>query len=171
MKSVILASSILVALASCGPPEAATSTTVEPGHTAVADLDTLTEEWGCGNGFYVGNPGQTSALRLQFTGNELTETEIDLPDPAWSGQLIHGTNLYANWCDDVIEANEPTPMEHETITIVGGHLSIVGEIPEPFAGGTLVVEATDLEVALPDGTTAVLGDITITNRAWGVFAG
>jgi hypothetical protein len=62
-------------------------------------------------------------------------------------------------------------MEHETITIVGGHLSIVGEIPEPFAGGTLAVEATDLEIALPDGTTSVLGDITITNRAWGVFAG
>jgi hypothetical protein len=171
MKTVTLATSILVALAACGSPEPATSTTVEPGQASLADLATLTEEWGCGHGFYVGNPGQTSALRLQFTGNELTETEIDLPDPAWSGVLIHGTNLYANWCDDVIEANEPTPMELQTITIVGGHLSVVGAIPEPFAGGTLVVGATDLEVALPDGTTAVLGDITITNRAWGVFAG
>lgn len=171
MKRVILTASILIAFTACGSPEAVTSTSVEPASSSVPDLATLTEEWGCGNGFYVGNPGQTSALRLQFTGDELTETEIDLPDPAWSAVLIHGTNLYANWCDDVIEANEPTPREHETISIAGGHLSIVGEIPEPFTGGTLVVEATDLEVVRPDGTTAVLGDITITNRAWGVFAG
>lgn len=169
MKRTLVVTAVLV-LAACASPAATTATTGSSTDT-VTDLATLTQEWGCGHGFYVGNPEQTSALRLQFSGDELTEREIDLPSPDWSVVLVHGTNLFSNWCDDVIEANEPTPVEHESLGVVAGHLSILGEIPEPFSGGTLVVEATGLEVELADGATAPLGDITITNPSWGFFAG
>lgn len=135
------------------------------------ELSTLDETWGCGWGFWAGTADQTVALRFSYNGESEPDTEIELPDPEWSATLIEGTDLYANWCDDVIEENEPTPVEHWSLPITGGTLTIDGAIPAPFEGGQLSVHATDLVVELPDGTTAPLGSTTITNQSWGFFAG
>lgn len=131
----------------------------------------LTEEWGCGHGFFISDPDQTVTLRLSYLGEGDPTREVDLPDPDWEARLIEGTDLYANWCDDVIEADEPTPVEHWSLELTGGHLRVVGALPEPFSGGRLSVEATDLVVELPDGTEARWGSIEITNPMWGFFAG
>jgi hypothetical protein len=154
---------VALALIACGAPPA--------GGPPATDLSSLTEEWPCGFGFFAGNPAETTALRIYLDGSEVTETEIDLPHPDWSAVLVHGTNVYANWCDDVVTPAEPTPVEHESLTIIGGHLSIVGDVPEPFGGGELTVAATDLMVELGDGTHQELGSIEITNPMFGFMAG
>jgi hypothetical protein len=131
----------------------------------------FTEEWGCGYGFWLGNPDQTAALRFAYRGDGPPEAEVDLPSADWRVTLIEGTDLYANWCDDVIEAGEPTPVEHRVIEVVGGHLSIVGAPPPPFEGGTMELRAVDLVVELPDGRDARLGNVTAVNPSWGFLAG
>ncbi len=135
------------------------------------DLTSLTEEWGCGHGFWVGDAGQTVSLRISFLGEGSPPRQVELPHPDWEVNLIEGTDLFANWCDDVVEPDEPTPIRHWTLPVVGGHLELLGEPPEDFSGDSLGVRATDLMVELPDGDVVPLGSIEITNPLWGFFAG
>lgn len=135
------------------------------------DPAALTEEWGCGNGFWLGSNDQTVALRMTHTGDGPPPATAALPSPDWDVRLIVGTDLYANWCDDVIEADEPTPVEHWVLPVVGGRITVLGEAPEPFSGGELGFTADALMVELPDGTTVPWGDFSGRNPNWGFFAG
>lgn len=157
---------VLILVTACGSVLPATYSAED-----LPDLASLTEEWGCGTGFYASDPGQTVTLRLSYSGEGDPPAAVELPDPNWQAVLVEGTDLYANWCDDVVEADEPTPVEHWELPVVSGSLVIVGDPPEPFTGGELSVEAADLVVELPDGSEAPLGSIDITNPMWGFFAG
>lgn len=137
----------------------------------IADIDTLTETYGCGHGFWVGNLDQTTALRIGFRGDGPPPATVTLPDPAWQAELIDGRDLYANWCDDVIEEGEPQPQRTRVLPAVSGSLEIIGEPLAPFEGGVLAVRATDLVIDIGNGETHVLGDIEIENPSWGFFAG
>ena len=137
----------------------------------IADIESLTETHGCGTGFWVGNPEQTMALRIGYLGDGPPPAEVSLPDPAWRAELIDGRDLYANWCDDVIEPDEPEPQQVRVLPVVSGTLEIIGDPPQPFNGGPLSVRATRLVVDVGDGETHPLGDIEIENPLWGFFAG
>ncbi len=137
----------------------------------IADIESLTETYGCGTGFWVGNPEQTTALRIAYQGEGPPPAQVTLPDPAWQAELVDGRDLYANWCDDVIEPNEPEPQQARVLPVVSGSLEIIGEPPQPFEGGVLAVRATDLVLDIGDGETHELGDIEIENPSWGFFAG
>ena len=153
---------LAVVLAACGTTS---------GVGDIADIDTLTETYGCGTGFWVGNPEQTTALRLGYQGEGPPPAEVSLPDPSWRAELVDGRDLYANWCDDVIEPGEPEPRQVRVLPVVSGDLEIIGEPPQPFNGGLLSVRATDLVIDVGDGETRELGDIEIENPSWGFFAG
>lgn len=153
---------ILVLVAACGTTS---------GVGDIADIDTLTETYGCGTGFWVGNPEQTTALRLAFRSADEQPESVSLPHPDWTAELVDGRDLYANWCDDVIEEGEPEPRHVRVLPVISGELEIVGEPPAPFEGGTLALRATDLVIDIGDGETRVLGDIEIENPSWGFFAG
>lgn len=147
---------------------------VMPARLAPEDLPAptdLTEEWGCGHGFWVGDPEQTQALRFSYRGEGPPKEIVELPHPDWDGVLELGTDLFANWCDDVIETDEPTPVTHWSLEIVSGGLELVGEVPEDYSGGSLAVVASDLGVEMPDGQVVPLGSMEITNPNWGFFAG
>ena len=137
----------------------------------IADIGSLTETYGCGTGFWVGNPDQTIALRIGYQGDRSPAAQVSLPDPAWTAELIDGRDLYANWCDDVIEPGEPEPQRVRVLPVVSGTLEIIGDPPQPFEGGVLTVRATDLVIDVGDGETHMLGDIEIENPSWGFFAG
>lgn len=137
----------------------------------IVDLDSLTETYGCGTGFWVGNPEQTTALRIGYNGEGPPPAQVTLPHPDWRAELVDGRDLYANWCDDVIEPGEPEPRQVRVLPVVSGALEIIGEPPQPFDGGPLSVRATGLAVDVGDGTTHALGDIEIENPSWGFFAG
>lgn len=165
MRRLILVISVLIVTA-CGG--------VLPDSFTEADLPdpgVLTEEWGCGFGFWLSDPDQSVALRFAYTGEEPPPTTTELPSPVWEARLIVGTDLYSNWCDDVVEADEPVPVEHWVLPVVGGRLAVEGEPPEPFSGGELRFTAEDLVVALPDGTRVEWGDVAGRNPAWGFMAG
>ena len=137
----------------------------------IADIDSLTDTYGCGTGFWVGNPAQTTALRIGYFGQGAPPEQVSLPDPAWTAELVDGRDLYSNWCDDVIEPGEPEPQQVRVLPVVSGMLEIIGEPPKPFDGGPLRVRATGLTVDIGDGETHLLGDIEIENPSWGFFAG
>ena len=137
----------------------------------IADIDTLTETYGCGHGFWVGNPDQTTALWFSYDSVDERPESVSLPHPDWTAELIDGRDLFANWCDDVIEEGEPVPQRGRTLPVVSGELEIVGEPPARFEGGLLTVRATDLVIDVGNGETHELGDIDIENPSWGFFAG
>lgn len=149
-----------------------TGTTQAPSTRAVATAD-LTEMWGCGYGFHASNPEQTVALRFTAaTSAPPSSRTAELPDPAWEAEVVTGTDLYANWCDDVIEPDEPTPVIDGTFPVVGGTIAVTAPTPNVGCGdaeATAVI--TGLEVRAPDGATLGLGDLTVTNPSWGCFAG
>lgn len=135
-------------------------------------LDEMTETYGCGYGFWIGNPSQTAALRFQYLGDDGRAVDAELPDPRWSAELLVGTDLYANWCDDVIGPDEPEPRVTARYEIVGGSIAVIGEPPgEPFQPTELTLEASDLEVRTDASTTEPIGDVTIVNSSYGIFAG
>lgn len=165
MRRLSILASFLV-LSACG--------SVLPDSLAEADLPepaVLTQEWGCGFGFWLSNADQSVALRLAYTGEGSPPATTQLPSPLWEARLIIGTDLYANWCDDVIEADEPTPVEHWVLPVVGGRIDVEGEAPEPFSGGELTFTADALVVELPDGTQVTWGDVAGRNSSWGFMAG
>jgi hypothetical protein len=165
MRRLSMLASILV-LSACG--------SVLPDSFTAADLPepaVLTQEWGCGFGFWLSNADQSVALRLAYTGEGSPPATTQLPSPLWEARLIIGTDLYANWCDDVIEADEPTPVEHWVLPVVGGRIDVEGEAPEPFSGGELTFTADALVVELPDGAQVTWGDVAGRNSSWGFMAG
>ncbi|HEU4894285.1 MAG TPA: hypothetical protein VFT85_00485, partial [Acidimicrobiia bacterium] len=103
----------LVALAGCGSEDQSGPPTPE-----------LTEEYGCGYGFYASNPEQTVGLFIEFSDFEAAANG-DVPDTSalddgtWNARLEFGTDLFANWCDDVLEPGEPTPQVGETWQLTG----------------------------------------------------
>lgn len=157
---------LLVLVVACGSILPATL-----GADDLPDLNGLEREWECGHGFWVGTEDQTAALRFHF-GGETPAPEVTLPDPDWEAVMLIGTDLYAEWCTDVIVDGEPVPVVHWELPIVAGRLVIDGEPPSaPFESTVLTVEASGLVVELPDGQRVPLGTITITNRSWGLLPG
>lgn len=153
---------LVVFLAGCGTTS---------GVGDIADLDTLTETYGCGFGFWAGNAEGTSALRFGYLGDGAPVESVTLPAPDWRVELIDGRDLYSNWCDDVIEPGEPEPQPVRVLPVISGSLRIIGDAPQPFEGGPLELQATDLVVDVGDGETRELGDIEIVNPSWGFLAG
>lgn len=136
----------------------------------IAAIDTLTETYGCGTGFWVGNSDDTTALRFQHRGDGVP-SEVNLPSDEWDVEMLDGRDLYANWCDDVIEADEPQPQVGRRLPVIAGEIEVIGVPPPRFESGTLTLRATNLVLDIGDGKTADLGDIEISNTSWGFLGG
>lgn len=133
----------------------------------------LTEQYSCGYGFYASNAEQTAGLVIDLADHEAARNG-DVPEVSqldegpWNARLEFGTDLFANWCDDVLEPGEPTPEVDETWE-VSGTISIE-ELPasgQGLASATL----TGVEAHGPDGQLIVFDDFVIVNQFWGTFAG
>jgi hypothetical protein len=168
-----LAALIVFCVSACGTTAPSTSP-LEPPEAEIPSIESLTTEWGCGRGFQVSNADQTVSLRIAPRGEGQPDQRVTLPHPDWRAELVQGADLHANWCDDVMEPGEPTPVESSRLEVVKGDLRIVGELPEDTGGGggmAVTLEASDLVLELPDGTEVPFGSITITNSNWGLLAG
>lgn len=138
-----------------------------------AELPELTEEFACGYGFYLSNSDQTVGLLLTYrdydgaaAGRVAPNAEIDI---AWGGELQFGTNLFANWCDDVLEEGEPTPIITETWAVTGR--VEVTQAPGADTCGPASANLTELVGVNPDGGDFSFGDLSVDNEFWGCFAG
>lgn len=168
-KQLVVAFALAVlSFTACGGGELEGGSLVTSGEAP--SLATLTETYGCGYGFWIGNPQQTAALRFQYNGDEQPERVVVLPDGAWSVQWVEGEDLYANWCDDVIEVDEPTSVVVRTAPITGGTITWIDR-PEDADVGTATIQVEGLEVSLGSGEVVELGDDIITNDMYGFYAG
>ena len=170
----------LLALTACGDDAGSTTTptTTDPrliGPPASIDppfvLDDLTDEYGCGYGFQAGNADQSAGLFVMTDGTfgeppRSGRVTFGPEASPWSGELRFGSDLFANWCDDVIEPDEPTPVVTETWAVTSGR----GELTLND-DGTATVSLTGLVAVDGEGAQHELGDITIDNVGWGQFAG
>ena len=136
------------------------------------DPPELTDAYGCGHGFYLGAPDQSAGLFLisqNGFGDEVPAGTHQLPSEAWVSELQFGTDLFANWCDDVMEPGEPEPVTEE-IWLVSGRLEI-SSLPAPGECGPASGSLTGAVARNEAGEEIPLGDIDLTNDSWGCFAG
>jgi hypothetical protein len=161
------------------PTEAPTEVPTEaPSGPAEIGPDTefVTTEWPCGYGFHAGTADETVAVTIelrQFDVGAAGQIPAigNVPSELWDGYVRVGRNLFANWCDDVVEPGELLPEETQRWTVVTGDLRITGEPPVQGCG-PLAMTATGLQARSPDGTSTVaLPDLELTNPSWGCFAG
>ncbi len=172
--------SVLVALlGACGDEDDGNGRGLDPGSpgSGLATVE-LTEHLGCGFGFAISDEAQETLLSIRHTGDDApVGRTVTLPDPVWSAEVRVGTDLAANWCTDVIE--EPEAEVAETWEVIEGTLRFEGELP-PFEWSESVAEEapevvraelTGVVVEGPDGERVELGDLPLSNRAWGFLAG
>lgn len=162
MRRGIFITLVGLALAGCN-----SNTTNQP------ELPELTEEFGCGYGFYLSNADQTVGLLLTYqdydgaaAGRVSPNAEIEA---VWGGELQFGTDLFANWCDDVVEEGEPAPVVMETWVVTGR--AEITETPGANACGPASANLTEVVGVNPSGDDIVFGDLTVANEFWGCFAG
>jgi hypothetical protein len=149
---------------------------VEEPVVVPVDAAALTDDYGCGFGFALGSAEQDLALVISATtgfgdGPDVSEPVV-FPSADWTAEIRVGSDLFANWCDDVITASEPQSVVDATWTIVAGTLTIDGPVaPGDCAGSIVEATLTDAVAESPDGTSVDLGDIDLVNDTWGCFAG
>jgi hypothetical protein len=139
-----------------------------------AEADELTEDWPCGFQLATSNEDQTLGLIVRADDVERLQQEPlpfedDLVGGVWEATVIRGTDLFANWCDDLIEEGEPTRNVEEELPVTGGRIEITeGPVEE---GEEVEAELTDVTAEDPSGETIDLGDVHIENENWGFLAG
>ncbi len=166
-KPSILAGVIALLVAACGGAGG-------PDALAEVDLAEL-ETYGCGYGFWLGTADQEVAIHLAAADPGAVvdgefPLEASLPHEAWRATVQHGRDLFANWCDDVVEPGEATPEVEEEWPITSGTIRIDGAADQSCPA-EVTATLTDLEATAPDGTTVALGSREVTNDSWGCFAG
>jgi hypothetical protein len=114
-------------------------------------------------------------VRFAADNESVTEGELPqqttLPDDAWDATVLIGEDLYANWCDDVLEPGEPEPAVNERWPITAGTITLLAPAPADVCPHEARATATGLEATRPDGATVELGGRELVNDGWGCFAG
>jgi hypothetical protein len=162
MRRAIVLLVVLLAACSDDGGETAVTTTEPPGPTTSVVPPELSEHYACGYGVAVGSPDQTAGLFVYGIEAD-PPTETDLASDAWYADYRTGTNLFANWCTDLI--TDPQAEFDEGIQVTGGTIELV-DVPEA-CGPPATVELHD--VVLADGRE--LGNFTVEATGWACFAG
>ena len=144
------------------------------GSSPGAAAPDLTETHHCGYGFYLGDGDQTWALKVTYRDFQAARAgevprESALPGDSWYAELEAGQDLFANWCDDVLEPDEPTP-EIRAVWNVSGDVEMTG-LPDPGECGPATANLTGLEARNDTGDVISLGDLDVENALWGCLAG
>ncbi|MEZ5165436.1 MAG: DUF6174 domain-containing protein [Acidimicrobiales bacterium] len=154
--------------------EVAFSTDVTPPPENGVDTAHLTEVYGCGWGFALGSESGDLALMIHTTEAEPDTTRpVTLPDSAWSAEITTGSDLFANWCNDVVDPTQPQPRVDARWTLTAGTLTFTDRIDTPRSCDGVDVHATltGAVAESTDGQTVELEPIDLRNPGWGCFAG
>jgi hypothetical protein len=189
---VVLALLPLLAAAGCGDDDTdvtsgssttasgVTSTSTAPPSTGggpdvlEGELD---ESWGCGYGFRASDAAQTVAVVVEWDGGfgaadvPATAEELTLPAARWKADVWVGERLFANWCNDVVDMNQPQPDLEETWPIVEGTLSHDAPASADCGAAEVAGRLTGGVAERPDGTRVAIPDVDLVNETWGCFAG
>jgi hypothetical protein len=141
------------------------------------DAQLLTDDYGCGYGFAAGNRDQTLALIINPHGGSGDGADVTsavvFPADDWTAEIVVGTDLFSNWCDDLIEPGEPTTVIEQRWPLVEGSLVVDANASGPGCDGTVVNGLLREAVAeSPSGERIDLpSELTLENTAWGCLAG
>lgn len=164
---------LAVALAACGGVGEPGADQPTDGEEVAARLATEDlEDWGCGHAFTLGTPDQELRLSLWFDGSPAGAT----PEPGthelggdWTGELVAGSDLFAQWCDDVIEPDEPEVVEAAEWVVEG---TLTWQLEEGDGQCPSVASATLTDASIVvDGEAVPITDVEFRNDAFGCFAG
>ena len=129
------------------------------------------EDHGCGHGFTVGTLDQTvqlSVLADAGHGDPPQPGTVELGD-AWDGRLVTGRDLFAQWCDDVVEPDEPEVVQSATWQVEG---TLRWELADGDGQCPSVATATLTDgVVVADGGRVELPPLEFRNEYFGCFAG
>ncbi|WP_183096372.1 hypothetical protein [Nocardioides stalactiti] len=171
----VLLPAMLVVLTACGDDDDGGAKGVDQPAVAGPAFE-LTEDLGCGFGFARADAaGETLLTLFHQSDASPIPRSVDLPAAGWEAQLTVGTNLTANWCNDVIE--EPQAEVEETWEVVEGTLTFADEVPPAdwdeaqTTEQPVEAELRGVVVESPDGERVELGDIPLSNSSWGFLAG
>lgn len=130
------------------------------------------QDWGCGHAFTVGTPDQEVRLSLWFDGSAASA----VPDPGtdelggdWTGELVAGRDLFAQWCDDVVTPDEPEVVEAAP-WVVQGTLTWQLEDGDGQCPSVATASLTDAAVVI-DGEAVPIADVAFVNEHFGCVAG
>ena len=151
-----------------GGRTAVSTSTAAP--TTVATALDLPDQYACGYGVALGSTDQTVGL---FVHVDYENFEIDRPPTeggaiggdTWVGELEQGTDLFANWCTDLI--TDPQAQVDDTIPVTSGTIELVDVPSDGGCGESATIELRDVELA--DGQT--VPDTTVDADGWGCFPG
>lgn len=138
-------------------------------------LPELSETYSCQYGFYLGNVSQTVGLFVTYQDYEAAQQgditmTSDIDGDVWKAELQFGSNLFANWCDDVLEADEPRSEVDMTWDVSG--VIEVTELDDSGCGrGSARASLSDLIATDSEGETIELPDLQVENEAWGCIPG
>lgn len=165
----VLAAVLLLTLsAGCGGAGA-------PSSPDEIDLAAM-ESYGCGYGFWLGSPEQDVAVNVAVADHDAAvrgelPDRTQLPDRTWEATVLVGRDLFANWCDDVLEPGEPEPVVDQRWEITAGTIRLHAPAPEERCPSEVTATLEGLVATRADGTSVELGDREVTNDTWGCFAG
>ena len=150
-------------------------TTTTTGYGERMDPATFSEDYGCGRSFQASDADQTVALHLDLvdpTYEAAPPTAASLPSSEWDARIEVGSDLFSNWCDDVIEPDEPVPEVDEVWPVVAGTIALAGDVSgSPDVSSSVTAHLTGIVAERPDGTRVEVGDLDVTNDHWGGAAG
>ena len=169
---VLIASLAALVVAGCGGSSGPGGAAAPDAASVAERLDTEPlEDFGCGHGFTVGTPDSTVRLSVFADGGF-----GDPPSPGsvevgagWTGELVVGTDLFVQWCDDVLEPDEPEVVQDEVWVVVG---TLTWELVEgdgqcPSTAAGMLTDAR----ALTEEGDVELPAVALRNEAFGCFAG
>lgn len=156
----IFFSSFILLLAACGSDA--------PQLSPAEQLDDLSVEYSCGWGFYRSNPDQTTGLFISANNGSPERVANLIEAGDWTVDVHIGTDLFANWCSDLVLDSDPEPHVDEFWTLINGNIEVT---TPPADCGLAKAQLTNLVVQASDGTQVALDDMTVQNPGWGCFAG
>ena len=139
--------------------------------TVAARLSGELDDFGCGYGFTVGTPDGTVRLSVFSDagfGEPPAPGSVEL-GAGWSGELVAGRDLFAQWCDDVMEPDEPEVVQEEVWTVTG---TLTWQLAE--GDGQCPSIATGVLAdgrAVTDEGDVPLPEVEFRNEFFGCFAG
>lgn len=169
---LVAAAVLSVVLAGCGVGDLGATQPTDGKQVATRLATEGLEDWGCAYAFTVGTLDQETRLSLWFDGSPGGAA----PEPGtselggdWTGELVAGSDLFAQWCDDVIGADEPEVVEVAEWDVEG---TLTWQLEEGDGRCPSVASATLTDAAVTtDGEAVPIGDVEFRNEAFGCFAG
>ena len=147
----------------------------QPSETAFS-ADRFVDHYGCGHGFAIGSDGQDLGLTIHFAGDYSeggpdVSSPVEWPNADWVGEVWVGSDLFSNWCNDMVLETDPVPAIAQSWTIVHGVLNVSTTSGVDCDGTTVTGELTDAVLRSEAGEELALDTLSLRNDAWGCFAG